>query len=345
MFDCGVLKSREFDIPIICVGNLSVGGTGKTPHTELIISELRKNYRVACLSRGYKRMTSGFIIATKQSTAVEVGDEALQLKLKFPDCIVACDEKRVRGIENLLQLPEEQRPQVIILDDAFQHRYVKAGKNILLMSHNQLVYKDLLLPAGRLRESKRGLLRADYIIVSKCPPDLKPIEKRLIYKHLKPKAYQKLFYTITTYGDICKLFTNVSNNSDFGSVPTATKMQDIQMSELKDAAILCVTGIAKPEPFIRYVKGFCAHVHEMRFPDHHNFTSQDTTRIISQFQQLNTSNKYVFTTEKDAMRLKFIDLPEDVKDRLFYIPITPTFLAKQDVFINELDEYVAKNQR
>ncbi|MCC8173755.1 MAG: tetraacyldisaccharide 4'-kinase, partial [Odoribacter sp.] len=181
LFNNGVLKLKEFDIPIICIGNLTVGGTGKTPHTELIIAELKKNYRVACLSRGYKRKTKGFILANENSTAREIGDEPLQIKNKFPDIIVACDEKRVRGIENLLQL--KQKPEVIILDDAFQYRYVKARRNIILMDYNRPIYKDMLLPAGRLRENKSTLKRADYVIVSKCPVDISPIDRRIIFKH------------------------------------------------------------------------------------------------------------------------------------------------------------------
>lgn len=173
-FNMGILKSKEFNVPIICVGNITVGGTGKTPHTELILAELQKDFQVACLSRGYKRKTTGFRLADAQSTANDIGDEPLQIKKKFPDIIVAVDEKRCRGIEKLLALPAP--PQVIVLDDAFQHRYVKAGKNIIMMDYNRPVYKDYLLPAGRLRETPYALRRADYIITSKCPPELTPIE-------------------------------------------------------------------------------------------------------------------------------------------------------------------------
>ncbi len=165
LFNAGILKSKEFNIPVICIGNITVGGTGKTPHTEYLLATLRNDFRVACLSRGYKRQTSGFILSTLQSTAEEIGDEPLQIKQKFPEIIVAVDEKRVRGIEKLLALPE--RPEVIILDDAFQHRYVKAGKNIVLVDYNRPVFKDCLLPSGRLRETPNALKRADYIIVSK----------------------------------------------------------------------------------------------------------------------------------------------------------------------------------
>ncbi|MDL2251720.1 tetraacyldisaccharide 4'-kinase [Odoribacter sp. OttesenSCG-928-J03] len=327
MFNYGMLKSREFSIPVICVGNITVGGTGKTPHTELIISELQKKYKVACLSRGYKRKTTGFILADEHSTASDIGDEPLQIKLKFPNIIVASDANRVRGIETILNLPE--KPDVIILDDAFQHRYVKAGKNVLLMDYTRLVYKDFLLPAGRLRESKKGLRRADYIIVSKCPSELKPIEKRIIFKHLKIKPYQKLFFTTTAYGNIQKLFPG-------------TTLEQIP----KDASVLCVTGIAKPEPYIAYLKENSKEVHELRFPDHHHFSLKDIQQIASVFKNMKNPHKYIFTTEKDAVRLKsFEHIPDEIKDRIYYIPIAPTFLAKQDLFITELNDYVAKTKK
>lgn len=183
MFNTGILKSKEFSTPVICIGNITVGGTGKTPHTELLISELSRDMHVACLSRGYKRRTKGFILANPQSTANDIGDEPFQIRSKFPDLLMACDANRVEGIEKLLALP--QKTDVIVLDDAFQHRYVKAGKNIVLIDYNQPVYKDCLLPAGRLRETPNALKRADYIIVTKCPAFLTPLEKKIISKHLK----------------------------------------------------------------------------------------------------------------------------------------------------------------
>ena len=229
LFHIGVLKSQTFRVPVICVGNITVGGTGKTPHTELIISELKKKFRVACLSRGYKRKTRGFILANEHSTAAEIGDEPMQIKSKYPDILVACDGNRVRGIQKLLALPEP--PEVILLDDAFQHRYVQADKNIVLIDYNRPVHEDCLLPAGRLRESVQALKRADYIIVTKCPKSIQPIEKRILSKHLKIKPYQQLFFTTLEYGKIKPLFPQYES-----IVPD------------RSSSILCLTGIAQPFP-------------------------------------------------------------------------------------------------
>lgn len=325
LFNTGILKSKEFNIPVICVGNITVGGTGKTPHTEYLLSGLQSDFRVACLSRGYKRRTSGFQLATPQSSAEEIGDEPLQIKHKFPQVIVAVDENRVRGIENLLALPE--RPEVIILDDAFQHRYVKAGKNIVLVDYNRPVFKDCLLPAGRLRETPKGLRRADYIIVSKCPATLTPIEKRIIFKHLKIKPYQQLFFTHQQYGPICDIHAReTSLNLD------------------KNSYILCLTGIANPAPYIDHLKKFTPQIKELKYPDHHRFTSKDISEICTSFESIPHSDKYLFTTEKDLMRLKSWDLPENLKKKIFYIPVEPVFLNKPDVLLNELKDYVTKNK-
>ena len=189
LFDLGILKSRRFAIPILCIGNITVGGTGKTPHTELLIDALRHKFRVACLSRGYKRKTSGFRLADERSTAGDIGDEPLQIHKKFPDILVACDADRVHGIEKLMALAEP--PQVILLDDAFQHRYVQADKNIVLVDYSRPVMEDHLLPWGRLREGVHALKRADFLIVTKCPPDLSPIDQRIWSKHLDIKPYQQ----------------------------------------------------------------------------------------------------------------------------------------------------------
>lgn len=325
-FNMGILKSKEFNVPIICVGNITVGGTGKTPHTELILAELQKDFQVACLSRGYKRKTKGFRLADAQSTANDIGDEPLQIKKKFPGILVAVDEKRCRGIEKLLALPAP--PQVIVLDDAFQHRYVKAGKNIIMMDYNRPVYKDYLLPAGRLRETPYALRRADYIIASKCPPELTPIEKRLVFKHLKIKPYQQLFFTRQGYGSITSLCSG----------------QTLAQPE-KKASILCITGIAQPESYIEYLKQFSSDIMAIRYPDHHNFKSKDIAEIEKVFRSIRNMNKYIFTTEKDAMRLKDCNIPKDILEKTYYIPVEPIFFNKKDILINELKTYVAKNKR
>lgn len=326
LFNSGILKSKEFGIPVICVGNITVGGTGKTPHTEFLLAELEKDFRVACLSRGYKRRTSGFVLAGSASTAEEIGDEPLQIKNKFPGILVAVDEKRSRGIAKLMALP--QPPEVIVLDDAFQHRYVKAGKNIVLMDYQRPVYKDCLLPAGRLRETPGALRRADYLIVSKCPLQLTPIEKRIIHKHLKIKPYQQLFFTRQSYGQIKGLYSG-----------------DLLQPPGHDASILCLTGIARPEPYIEYLRQFTDRLTVIRYPDHHRFTAKDIREIETTFGSIRSENKYLFTTEKDAMRLKSCPLSEKIREKIYYIPVEPEFYNKKELLIKELKEYVAKNKR
>lgn len=326
LFRIGFLKSHTFSVPVLCVGNITVGGTGKTPHTELLIAELKKKFRVACLSRGYKRKTSGFILADQHSTAREIGDEPLQIKRKFPDILVACDANRVRGIEKLLSL--DLPPEVILLDDAFQHRYVQADKNIVLMDYNRPVYEDHLLPAGRLRENTSALKRADYIIVTKCPRTLQPIERRILSKHLKIKPYQQLFFTTLGYGNI---------------QPLSSKATSIQPSG--QSSILCVTGIAQPAPYLEYLKTFTPEVISLRYPDHHHFSKKDIQHIENAFHALKNKEKYIFTTEKDAVRLKSCELPKELKYHIYYIPVVPEFIQDKDVFLNEISEYVRKNQK
>lgn len=326
LFDIGILKSKRFQVPIICIGNITVGGTGKTPHTELLIETLKEKFRVACLSRGYKRKTSGFRLATPESTAADIGDEPLQIHRKFPDILVACDAKRVRGIEKLSMLPTP--PQVILLDDAFQHRYVQADKNIVLIDYNRPVTEDHLLPWGRLRESCHALKRADYIIVTKCPPNLSPIDQRIWSKHLKIKPYQRLFFSMTGYGEIHSL------------VPGSP----IPQPSLA-CGILCLTGIAQPAAYAEHLKTYSSHITELHYPDHHNFNNKDIQHITQVFQAIPQEEKYIFTTEKDAVRLEACSLPEEIRERLFYIPVVPKFIREQNVFLNEISEYVRKNQK
>lgn len=326
LFSCEILRSRSFSVPVICIGNITAGGTGKTPHTELLIDALRKKFRVACLSRGYKRKTSGFVLAGPASTVRDIGDEPMQIKNKFPDILVACDSKRVRGIERLLAL--QRPPEVIILDDAFQHRYVQADKNLLLMDYNRPVYEDCLLPAGRLRESAGALKRADYIIVTKCPGRLQPIERRILSKCLNIKPHQQLFFTTLRYGAARTLAGEPS-----------------PLIPGRDSHLLCVTGIAQPEPYAEHLKTLASQVTELRFSDHHRFTSRDIQRIRKLFGAIPAAEKYIFTTEKDAVRLRACALPEELREKIYYIPIVPSFLQDENVFFNEILEYVRKNQK
>lgn len=326
LFNTGILKSESFSIPVICVGNITVGGTGKTPHTEMIISALKKHFRVACLSRGYKRKTSGFILADNHSTAYDIGDEPMQIKNKFPAITVACDSNRVRGIKKLMAL--SPGPQAIILDDAFQHRYVKAGINIVLVDYNRPVYKDHLLPIGRLRETTGALRRADYILVTKCPDNIAPIDKRIISKNLKIKPYQKLFFTSMQYGK-----------------PRSISLLKEEPVIRKGTSILCITGIAQPGPYIRHLKKYSDNIIELRYPDHHNFSIKDIRYIEESFNRISQKDKCILTTEKDATRLAACQLPKELEKHIFYIPIEPVFLDKDECLINELYEYVRKNKR
>ena len=324
-FDIGLLKAKSFKVPIICVGNITVGGTGKTPHTELLISELKKKFRVACLSRGYKRKSSGFILADPTSTAEQIGDEPFQIHSKFPDILVACDSNRVRGIEKLLA--QEQPPEVIVLDDAFQHRYVQADKNIVLVDYNRPVFRDHLLPTGRLREPVNSLKRADYIIVTKCPQSLQPIERRVLFNQLELKPYQNLYFTQLGYGQIYNL-SDTKTNLTFDA----------------DSAILCVTGIAQPQPYVTHLQTLTPHITSLHYPDHHFFTKKDIQHITKTFQEINHEKKYIFTTEKDAARLKTCELPPEISEHIFYIPVVPVFLRDGELFLTDISEYVRKNQ-
>ncbi|KIO46214.1 tetraacyldisaccharide 4'-kinase [Sanguibacteroides justesenii] len=325
LFNLGLLESKEFDVPIICIGNITIGGTGKTPHTESIINVLQKDHRVACLSRGYKRKTSGYILATENSTADEIGDEPKQIKNKFPDITVAVDADRVRGVKKLQQLPNP--PDIIILDDGFQHRYVKADINILLIDYNRPIYKDHLLPLGRLREHHSALERANYVIITKCPSNITPIEKRIIYKNLKLKAYQELLFTTMKYGDITPL--------------------DGKSKYLKNnnSVVLCVTGIAQPGPYQEHLKTLFGQVSFLTFPDHHRFTNNDIQKIIQEFNKMDQPDKYIFTTEKDATRLVSYEFPDEIRERMFYIPIEPEFLTSKDQLIKNIHNYAKQNKR
>lgn len=326
LFNLGLLKIHKFDIPIICIGNITVGGTGKTPHTEALIAELQNDFRVACLSRGYKRQTSGFVLATNNSTARDIGDEPSQIKSKFPDIIVAVDGDRSRAIHNLMQSTD--KPDVIILDDGFQHRHVKADINILLVDFNRPMHNDHLLPLGRLREPAYAINRANYVIVTKCPANISPIEKRIIAKQLNLKAYQQLLFTSMKYGTIRTLEGNAA-----------------ECHPSPHSAILCVCGIANPAPYQEHLKTLTPNVVNINFPDHYNFKDADLQRIEEEFHKIPKQEKYIFTTEKDAMRLKLYTLSPEIKEHLYYIPIEPVFLTSREQLTKTIHDYVRKNKR
>ena len=325
LFDWGILKSESFPLPVICVGNLTVGGTGKTPHTEYIVNLLRSRHqRVAILSRGYKRKTKGYILADDRHTSRDIGDEPFQMKSKFPDVIVAVDADRRHGIRQLLALPKDRRPEVIILDDAFQHRYVHPSLSIVLNHYNEPIYDDDLLPAGRLREPASQINRADIVIVTKCPGELKPIDYRIIEDGMHLQAHQIIFFTSIAYGDLVPLFKEAAPcRLDKGR---------------KKEEILLVTGIASPESLISEIQLYAGQLKTMIYPDHHNFNSSDLKDIHSRFSRIKAKDKIIIVTEKDAARLRSMSkIPADLKKALYYIPIRIRFhnQANFDEIINK----------
>ena len=334
LFNVGILPSKKFDVPVICVGNITVGGTGKTPFTEYLVRLLRSKYKVGVLSRGYKRKSRGYVLASKDSSPSEIGDEPCQIKNKFPEAVVAVDVDRRKGIRNMLK--EESKPDVIILDDAFQHRYVNPDVSILLIDYNRPVTTDHLLPMGRLREPVRAKDRAHIVVVTKCPSDIKPIDLRIISKRLKLFPYQTLYFTTLAYGDLAPLFPK--------------KTQQIAKShfEEKKYTILSLSGIASPEPFEQYLKEeYTTDLVSLRFPDHHNFSQKDLDGIGKKFNAIENPNKIIITTEKDAVRLKsHPDFPKLLKNNIYYIPLTISFLSDQEKSFNkQIQDYVRRSKQ
>ncbi len=331
LFDVGALKSRSFTVPTIAVGNITVGGTGKTPHVEYLIRLLQDKFRVAVLSRGYKRKSSGFILADDTSTVASIGDEPYQMKQKYPAVTVAVDKNRCHGIDRLTDDSIVKDIDVVLLDDAFQHRYIKPGINILLVDYHRLVIYDKLLPAGRLREPPSGKNRADIVIVTKCPKDLKPMEFRVITKAMNLYPYQQLFFTRLDYDTLKPIYCG----------------DDRELTSLKkDEHILLLTGIASPKQMMIDLQPYTNHIHPLTFGDHHAFTSDDVERINSTFANL-PSPKIIITTEKDATRIVGINgLSEEVRHSIFALPVKIRFMLEQEETFNEnIIGYVHKNSR
>lgn len=332
LFDAEILSSKSFDTPVISVGNITVGGTGKTPHIEYLIKIFSPEYKVAVLSRGYKRKSKGFILAGDDSTVNDIGDESLQLKKKFPDIIVAVDEKRKRGIE-LLESDTANKPDVILLDDAYQHRYVKPAISILLTDKSRMFTDDSLLPAGNLRESSSGSKRANIIVITKCPDNLKPIELRMLKNKIDLYPQQTIFISSIKYGAL----TNILD-----------KNKNVQFSEIKEKSIpvLLVTGIANPEPLYNQIKEFSSDIKEMIFSDHHWFGKKDYNKIRSEFDKISSGGGIIITTEKDSMRFNENPLFEDLKKYIFYPEIEIGFPENQESeFKSKIIDYVRINKR
>ncbi len=327
MFDYKIFKSVSFDKPIICVGNITVGGTGKTPHVEYLLKLLSANYKAATLSRGYGRKTKGFRYVTDNSSASEVGDEPLQMKLKYPAVQVAVDADRVNGISTLIK--EIPYLAIIILDDAFQHRWVKAGLQILLIDFNRLITRDYFLPMGRLRDSVKEKRRADIVIITKCPDDLTLQMRGSIENELRLNPNQSIYYTGIGYGEPIAVFKEYGINLDLN-----------QRQE-----VFAFAGIANPTFFYSYLENKVKIIETYTFPDHFTFTKNKISPIFESYLKKGALDKAVITTEKDAARLRGLPfLDEEFKKVLFYIPIEVKFIDNQEKsFINQILTYARKN--
>jgi tetraacyldisaccharide 4'-kinase len=340
LFDSGVLPSESFDVPVICVGNITAGGTGKTPHTEYLIRLLSEQHQVAVLSRGYKRKSKGYILATPDTPMQDIGDEPFQMKQKYPQIHMAVDANRRRGIKNLCRPGIEPATDVVLLDDAFQHRYVVPGINILLMDYHRLVNFDELLPAGRLREPKSSCQRADIVIVTKCPPYITPMEEHGIARSIEMQPWQKLFFTRFKYGKLKKV----------SLFPEEIALEDISDTRYN---IVLLTGIASPQQMEydlqQYFKFTSVH-----FSDHHDFQRKDIEQVERTIKSVTTPDKQtiVITTEKDAARLLSIgQVYEDFtlfsfRISLYVLPIEVEFMDEQEERFNQfILSYVQKNSR
>ncbi len=319
LYDAGMLSSVEFNLPTIAVGNLSVGGTGKTPHVEYLIRLLKDRYRTATLSRGYNRRTKGYQLAGAATTAADIGDEPMQFHRKFPDIYVCVGEERMLAVPQLIG--DHPETQVILLDDAFQHRSIKPGLNLMVTDYSRLFTRDHVVPVGRLREGRKGYHRADGIIVSKCPAELTVSEKDNIRREINPLPHQQLFFTTLQYGVPAEMLTGVTVN-----IPP-------------NARVLVVCGIARPEPLVQHLRQKHGHVSLLSFPDHYYYTRSDLDKIRREMDQMDGQGPaYIVTTEKDAVRLHLLrDIIANMQLPFTVIPVEIAFLfgeaAEFDRFI------------
>jgi tetraacyldisaccharide 4'-kinase len=330
LYDQNIFRSVKFTKPVICIGNITVGGTGKTPHTEYLINLLSSNFNVAVLSRGYKRKTRDFTIASANSTVDDIGDEPLQIAKKFPGVMVAVERDRVKGVNKIL----EHRPEtdVIILDDGFQHRRLKPGFSILLSDYGRPMKDDNLLPYGSLRENKNNTSRADTIIITKTPGDISTEKMNSLADDIKKLPDQKIYFTTLKY---CS------------PVPVFKKEQEIfqpAWNSFSENGAVIVTGIANPDPLLRHIERLFSQYVHIRFPDHHNFTENDILKISASWKELDSKNKYILTTEKDAVRIgELASVPEYIKQSFYYIPVGIEFLSGKDEFDKNIINYVRTN--
>lgn len=319
LYNKGILTSSTFETPTIVVGNLSVGGTGKTPQIEYLISMLQDNYKVAVLSRGYKRNSKGFQIADENSTADSIGDEPYQYYTKFSKIVIAVDSDRRNGIEQLKKM--NQKPDVILLDDAFQHRRISGGMNILLTAYDDLYVYDTMLPTGNLREKKSGASRAQIIIVTKCPDDITQENMDTITRHLNVSERQQVFFSKIIY-----------NEKLSGS-------KALSVDQMREMEVLLVTGIANPKPLTDFLDSRQVNYNHMKYADHFAFNNKDITEIKAVFDSFTTNNKLILTTEKDYVRI-FGRLKN-----IYFLAIKTSFIKGQNLFDKEILNYVGKSTR
>lgn len=338
LFEMGILRSRSFTIPVISVGNITIGGAGKTPHVEYLVRLLRDKVRVAVLSRGYKRKTKGYVLAEGSVTSADIGDEPCQMYMKYGihqgknRVYVAVDANRCEGIERLRNDEGTNDTDVIILDDAYQHRYVKPGVNILLVDYHRLIVYDRLLPAGRLREPKSGKERADIVIVTKCPKSLRPMDFRVIKKAMALRPYQKLFFTTLNYGSLYPVFPEGS----------AVRLEDL--SDRHNVIVLA--GIASPQQLLLDLGMYTKNLTPLTFGDHHRFTDSDIDKINNLFDTI-PEPRLIITTEKDAARLKDVDgLSDAVRRSILALPVEIGFMLDgAEEFDEFILSYLQKNSR
>jgi tetraacyldisaccharide 4'-kinase len=359
LFNAGILSAKSFNMPVISIGNITVGGTGKTPHTEFLIRSLSKEFQVAVLSRGYKRKSKGFVMAQKDSTLAEIGDEPLQMKLKFPELVVAVDENRRRGIANLMDPGQQPFVEVILLDDAFQHRHVNPSISILLIDYNRLLCDDFLMPVGNLREPAGQMKRAQIVVVTKCPEKMSPMDVRLLSKNIDTLPYQSLFYTTMRYSALVKLGKETTPLAT--SVPGGTPSMDLPVENMADILplnltfnqileskqpVLILSGIATPENFIDQIRQYAPDAKAVIFADHHEFGKRDARKIAQEFEKIKDANGIIITTEKDATRIRNNAWMEVLTPYIYYPTLEVHFLEEQGKsFEQKILDYVRINKR
>lgn len=332
LFDFRILRSVKFDFPVICVGNVTVGGTGKTPHVEYLVHLLGQKFHIAVLSRGYKRRTKGYVESGHKTGPADIGDEPYQMSTKFDTAKIAVDENRVHGIQTLRH--KHKKLQAVIMDDGFQHRHVEAGVNIVLVDYHRPVFKDHLLPYGDLRERSHALHRANIVIVTKVPHHIKPIEKRILIKELDLFPYQFLFFTTLEYGHPKPVFSSGKKG--------------LKTDDLHHMSVLLVSGIGNPAPLISKIRSVSHHIDVMTFPDHHDYRERDIRDITLRFDNLKDKKKLIITTEKDAVKIRHQqkEISSSLKEKMYFMPVHIKFLDnKQEEFDEIIMNYVKKNRR